>query len=141
MKIFIKTPIPNDYKSVFLKFNLELFLALKPPLTRLTVERFDGCKKGHEVHLRVSGNKWVSHITEDYEDHEKIYFVDEGVIVPPPIKYWKHTHLIIKTGEKSCDVIDDIEFSSGFKALDLLIYPVLWGMFSLRSPVYKRELS
>ncbi len=141
MKIYFKTPIPNDYRTVFSKFNLDLFIALKPPMTSLKVERFDGCKKGHEVHLKVSGQKWISHITEDFENDEKIFFVDEGFVTPFPIKTWKHVHLIIKTGQKSCDVIDDIEYSTGLKALDVLIYPFLWGMFSLRAPVYKRELS
>jgi len=141
MKILIKTSIPNDYKTVFSKFNLNLFVALKPPLSALKVLRFDGCKKGHEVHLMVSGQKWVSHITSDYEDHEKIYFIDEGYIIPPPLKKWTHTHLILKTGENSCEVIDDIDYTTGLKVLDAILYPVFWGMFSLRSPVYKRELS
>lgn len=141
MRILIKTPIANDYKVVFSKFNLDLFKALKPPLTSLIVERFDGCKKGGEVHLIVSGQKWVSHITSDYEDETSIYFIDEGFIIPPPIKKWKHKHLILKTGDHQCVVIDDIYYTTGITLLDYLMYPILLAAFSFRKPVYVRELS
>ena len=50
MKIIISTPIKNNYRDVFAQFNIELFKALKPPMIGLVVERFDGCKKGDEVH-------------------------------------------------------------------------------------------
>jgi ligand-binding SRPBCC domain-containing protein len=141
MNILIKTPINSDFKIVFSKFNLELFTALKPPLVSLKVKRFDGCKKGDEVHLVVNGKLWVSHITELYESEDEIYFVDIGVIIPAPLKSWKHIHRVERTGDKTCAVIDDINYSTGFKMLDLLIYPALKFMFLLRCPVYKRELS
>lgn len=141
MKIYISTPISNDYKKVFSLFNLELFTKLKPPMVSLVVERFDGCKKGDEVHLRVSGNKWVSHIVDYHQDDEEIYFIDVGVITPLPIKSWRHVHKIKKTADNQCLVIDDIEYSTGNKFLDGIIYPGLYFMFSLRRPVYRRELS
>jgi ligand-binding SRPBCC domain-containing protein len=141
MKIIISTPINKNYRDVFAQFNLKLFEALKPPLVNLVVERFDGCKKGDEVHLKVSGQKWVSHITDNFESEDEIYFVDRGVIIPPPLKHWLHIHRIERTGEHSCKVIDDIEYSSGNALLDKLMYPVLYAMFSMRRPIYKRELS
>ena len=52
MKIKITTPIKRNYREVFALFNLQLFEALKPPVVNLKVERFDGCKKGDEVHLK-----------------------------------------------------------------------------------------
>lgn len=141
MKVIIKTPINKDYKKVFALFNLELFLKLKPPMVELVVERFDGCKKGDEVHLVVSGKKWVSHIVDYHEDDREIYFVDLGVVTPLPIKKWTHIHRVQKTGENQCQVVDDIEYSTGNAFTDKLLYPALLAMFSLRRPIYKRELS
>ncbi len=110
-------------------------------MVNLKIERFDGCKKGDEVHLLVAGQRWVSHITELYEDEDEIYFVDVGAIIPPPLTKWKHIHRIERTGKNTCNVIDDIEFSTGNKYTDKLIYPALMAMFLLRRPVYIRELS
>lgn len=141
MKILLTTPIEKNYRAVFSLFNLKLFEALKPPVVKLVVTRFDGCKKGDEVHLNVSGQRWVSHITEYYESDDEIYFVDIGVIIPPPLSKWRHVHKIERTGENSCNVIDDIEYTTGNTLLDKLIYPALYAMFSMRKPIYKRELS
>lgn len=141
MKIYIKTPIPKNFKEVFSLFNEELFVALKPPMVNLVVERFDGCHKGNEVHLKINGRRWVSHITKYSEDADEIYFIDIGAIIPPPLKSWKHTHRIVRTGENSCEVIDDIEYSTGSTLLDKAMYPVFFAMFSLRRPIYKRRLS
>ena len=141
MKIIIKTPIAKDYKSVFKLFDLKLFKSLKPPIISLIVERFDGCKKGDEVHLVVSGKKWVSHITDFCENDNEIYFVDVGVVIPTPLSSWKHIHRIERTGEKSCNVVDEIEFTSGYKIIDFFIYPAITAMFLLRKPIYIRELS
>lgn len=141
MKIIIKTPIERDYREVFSRFDLHLFEALKPPVVNLVVERFDGCKKGDEVHLKISGMRWVSHITDFFSGEDEIYFVDRGVIVPPPIKSWKHIHKIERTGNNTCQVVDDIEFSTGNIVMDKLIYPVIYAMFIMRKPIYKRELS
>lgn len=141
MHIVIKTPIPRDYKTVFSMFNLKLFEALKPPLVKLEVTRFDGCNKGDEVHLKVSGTLWVSHITDFFESPEEIYFVDVGATLPPPLTFWKHTHRIQKTGEQSSMVIDDIHYSTGNTFIDNLIYPAIYAMFVMRRPIYKRELS
>ena len=141
MKIYIKTAIPRNYKEVFARFDLNLFTKLSPPLVSLKVIRFDGCKKGDEVHLNVAGKLWISHITEYYEDKTQIYFVDIGHTIPAPLTYWKHIHRIESNGETSSQVVDDIDFSTGNAFLDKLIYPGLYAMFMLRKPIYKKELS
>lgn len=141
MKIKISTPINKNFKEVFSSFNLELFKALKPPFINLMVERFDGCKKGDEVHLKVAGKRWVSHIIECVENEDEIYFIDRGVIIPPPLKNWLHIHRIERSGENSCHVIDDIEYTTGNIFIDNLIYPAIYVMFAMRKPTYKKELS
>lgn len=146
MKIVFKTKIEKNYQLLFSKFNLELFKALKPPVMNLVVERFDGCKKGHEIHLKMDlfgkfSQRWISRITEDFRSDYEIYFIDEGVSLPPPLRKWKHIHRIEKINELTSYVIDDIEYSCGNVALDLIIYPALYTMFLFRKPIYKRELS
>lgn len=145
MRVLIETPIPKNFREVFSQFNRELFVKLKPPFINLVVERFDGCKKGHEVHLSISSgfstNKWISLITDFHEDENEIYFIDKGTLIPPPIKTWTHKHSIKKISENECLVIDDIEFSTGNTLTDKIIYPALYAMFLLRKPIYKRELS
>lgn len=142
MRILIKTPLEQDFDTVFKGFDLELFKALKPPLIQLEVTRFDGCKKGDEVHLKIGlgffSQKWISHITDHYDTLSEHTFIDEGHILPPPLKDWKHTHRVIKTGTNTCEIHDDIEFSSGYSILDLFMYPALWFQFWLRKPVYKK---
>jgi ligand-binding SRPBCC domain-containing protein len=141
MKIVIKTDIARDFREVFARFDLNLFVKLKPPIINLEVVRFDGCKKGDEVHLLVSGKKWVSHITDFYEDKDQIFFVDMGAVIPSPLTYWKHVHRVERTGDQTSQVIDDIEYTTGNTFIDRLIYPGLYAMFIMRKPVYKKELS
>ncbi len=142
MRFIIITYIQKDFKEVASGFDLHLFKALKPPGLSLDVTRFDGCKKGDEVHLIVGAGpikkNWISHITDDYENENEIVFVDEGHVLPPPLKTWKHTHKIVKTGNRACEIHDDIHFSSGNKFLDALLYPAMKLQFSLRKPVYRK---
>ena len=67
MNLFFETQVASPLFTVKAGFNEELFRALKPPFVSLKVERFDGCKKGDEVHLMLGTpgflQKWVSHIT------------------------------------------------------------------------------
>ena len=145
MKIYIKTKIEKNYREVFSFFNRELFLALKPPLVNVKLDRFDGCKKGDEVHLRMDlfgllNQSWISHITENAESSDEIYFIDEGALLPPPLSQWKHIHHIKKIDENSTYIIDDIDYTTGNIALDYMIYPALYSMFYYRIPIYKREI-
>ena len=145
MKILIQTRIEKNFQLVFSKFNLALFRALKPKFAPVTIERFDGCKKGDEVHLRMKlfgkEQRWVSKITSDFKGDYEMNFVDEGAVLPPPLIKWKHIHRVEKINETACYIVDDIEYTSGNLAIDLAIYPVLYSMFKARSPIYKRELS
>ncbi len=140
-KIHLKTKVQTPYKKVFERFDLSLFEALKPPMVKLEVERFDGCLKGNEVHLNIDmgfmKSKWISLITENSETEQEIYFIDVGKELPFPLRYWKHKHRILNIGSDQSEIIDEIEYSSGKGWLDALIYPILYAQFALRGPVYK----
>ncbi|MDH5582031.1 MAG: hypothetical protein OEY33_08985 [Bdellovibrionales bacterium] len=140
MNLFIKTRISLNYRKVLKGFTLELFKALKPPLMPLEVERFDGCKTNDEVHLKVGPLKqqWISIITNDFDDETECGFIDEGKVIPPPLRYWHHTHRIVKITEDESEIQDDIQFTTGFKILDILVYPVLYLQFAVRPSAYRK---
>lgn len=140
MNLKFATPVKKDLQTVKSSFNRELFEYLAPPFPPATVERFDGCKKGDEVHLKMVVGTWVSVITEDQEIPGAWWFVDEGKVLPWPLKFWRHVHLVEQTPEGSL-IIDDIEVRTSSKLLDKMIYPVLWKIFSLRPERYQSFFS
>ena len=144
MRIIIKTKVEQDFKKVFQAFDINLFMKLKPPLVSLDVIRFDGCQKGNEVHIEVKllwmKQKWISLITEQQSNENKIYFIDEGVLLPKPLKYWKHKHIIDKSIDSSI-IIDDICYNTNNILLDFLLFPALFLQFYFRKPVYKSYFS
>ncbi len=143
MKIFVNTVVNNHYLKVAEGFNLELFKALKPSFVDLEVKRFDGCKKSDRFHLVIGLFKlfrqdWIGVITEDGQNEEEAYFIDEGVKLPKPLIKWKHKHRIIKQSEFNSLIRDEIEYFTNNSLLDWLIWPVMKIQFSLRSPIYKK---
>jgi ligand-binding SRPBCC domain-containing protein len=140
MKIKISTSVGQDYKTVFSKFDVDLFKKLKPKFTAIKVLRFDGCQKGDEVHveLNILGFKktWKALITENNADENEIYFVDEGLQLPKPLKKWRHEHKIVKFIDNSI-IIDNIAYYTSNALLDILFYPILYLQFYLRKSVYK----
>ena len=138
MKIYIETAVKESVEKVFLAFDEKLFLALKPPLLPMKLMRFDGCKVGDQVHLDLGLNVWISLITEHSVATDECYFVDEGSQLPFPLKRWRHKHLI-KNKDGVTLIIDNIDFSTGLKLLDYLVFPALYFMFWLRKPVYRKK--
>lgn len=142
MKIYIATEVKENYKAVFSRFDKDLFLALKPPLIQLNLTRFDGCMKGDKVEMSLGilgiSQVWTALIVDQKETDEEIYFIDEGQVIPPPIKKWRHRHGIQKLSENKTLIVDDIEYSTGIKLVDILMYPIMYLQFWYRKPVYKR---
>lgn len=139
-KLIFKSPVKSSLTQVKEGFNLELFKALKPPIVQLDVTRFDGCKKGDEVHLSVGLGlrvQWVSHITDDTEDSNEWSFVDEGFLLPFPLKKWHHHHRVLKDGDHA-QIIDDISFSCGSTIVDKLMKPILYLQFVGRKSIYQK---
>ncbi len=108
----------------------------------LEVLRFDGCHKGNEVHLQIGlgplKQRWVSLITQDHTNENEMQFIDEGKVLPPPLSFWRHTHRVVKTGNESCEIFDEVEFNCNNKILEKSLYPLLKFQFSLRTAAYQR---
>lgn len=139
MNIRIETKVAKSHEQVFSAFKEDLFMALNPPIMPVKLLRFDGCKKGDEVHIQLPfGMLWVSDITDFSHSEKEIYFIDEGRKLPIPLKKWRHQHRIIAQGENTTLIVDDIDFSTNNRLLDFLIYPALWLQFVYRKPVYRR---
>lgn len=143
MKIIIKTTVEQDYKTVFSRFDENLFLALKPPFLPLTLRQFDGSMKGDEVKITLGkgflSQDWDALIVEQVETEAEIYFIDKGVKLPFFLKKWTHRHRILKLNNGQSEIIDDIAYFTPLgKIMDFLMFPVLYLQFWMRKPVYKR---
>lgn len=141
MQIHLKTDVSQNYKKVFEAFDERLFRKLAPPYPKLKLNRFDGSEPGDvvEVELQtgIKSFKWTSLITDRSITDRDAYFVDEGQILPPPLKLWRHKHLVTANGTGST-IHDIITYSTGNKWLDLLLYPLMLAQFSMRKPVYRK---
>lgn len=142
MKIRIKTIVQQDYKKVFEQFDENLFNALKPPFPPMELQRFDGSRKGDEVHMLLNfiffKQNWNAKIIEDGEKENELYFIDVGSKLPFFLKDWQHYHSIQKLETGKSVIIDDIDFKTPFILLDYLMYPAMYFQFWMRQPVYKK---
>ncbi len=141
MRLHLKTIVQQDFMSVFNAFDEQLFRELAPPYPRLKLLRFDGSAPGDvvEVELQtgIKAFRWTSLITEREITDTAAWFVDEGQEMPPPLRSWRHKHLVTELGSGAM-IHDIIDYSSGYKALDLLLYPLMLAGFGMRRPVYRR---
>jgi len=141
MKLKITTTVDQNHEKVRDGFNEHLFVKLSPPFPKVELTQFDGCKSGDTVALTLNfilfKQQWISEIIADEESDHHFQFIDIGVSLPFFIKKWQHTHRIEKQGTGS-NIIDDIEYSTGFLLSDALFYPLFALQFLYRVPVYKR---
>jgi hypothetical protein len=54
MRIRITTLVTQNYRQVADRFDQNLFKALNPPFPPVKLLRFDGSRKGDEVHLQLN---------------------------------------------------------------------------------------
>lgn len=141
MKINIVTSVDKNYREVKEGFTEKLFQKLSPPFPPVKLLRFDGSSKGDIVSLELNffifKQKWTSEITADHTDEKEFFFIDEGIELPFFLKKWKHKHRVIKQGKGSL-IKDEIEYQGKFGLMSLLLFPVLYGQFLYRKPIYKR---
>jgi len=141
MKITVSTRVDKNYLEVKEGFTEKLFLNLNPPFPPVKLLRFDGSSKGDivilELNFFIFKQKWTSKITADHTDENEFYFIDEGIELPFFLKKWKHKHRVIKSGSGSL-IKDEIDYTGKFGLMTLLLFPVLYGQFLYRKPVYKK---
>lgn len=142
MRITICSDVSSTVSQIVKKFDKTLFLQLKPPLTKLELLRFDGCRKGDEVHLEldllITKQRWISLITDSVDEQDRFSFTDEGIQLPFFLQRWLHNHHIEKKDETHATIIDDVEFSAPWWLPDVILYPVLYLQLRYRKPVYQR---
>ncbi|HOY49480.1 MAG TPA: hypothetical protein PK281_08770 [Flavobacteriales bacterium] len=144
MRILLRTRVKNTSVSKTIPlFNRELFLKLSPPFPKSELLRFDGCKKGDLVQLRLrlffTWHYWDSEIVEDSQTDNSWQFVDSGTRLPFFLSGWLHKHSLVQSGNDVL-VIDDIQFKAYNRFFELLSYPALWIQFAFRKPIYRKEL-
>jgi ligand-binding SRPBCC domain-containing protein len=141
MQIHLRTNVRQNYKQVFDAFDEQLFRKLSPPYPKLKLLRFDGSEPGDvvEVELQtgIKSFKWTSLITDRSIIDSGAYFIDEGQILPAPLKFWRHKHLVTANGTGAI-IHEIITYSTGNKWLDLLLYPLMVAQFSMRKSVYQK---
>ncbi len=141
MLIKFSTKVDQSCEKVFAQFDEKLFLELSPPLLPVKLIRFDGCQKNDEVHIEMLfGQKWVSKIIANEHNAEQIYFVDEGIHLPFPLKSWKHFHRILSNKSQTI-VIDEIYYQTNNLLIDCLVYPLFWVIFGYRKNIYKKKFA
>jgi len=141
VQIHLKTDVGQHYRQVFEAFDEQLFRKLAPPYPTLKLLRFDGSEPGDvvEVELQtgIKSFRWTSLITDRTITDSEAYFIDEGQILPAPLKRWHHKHLVT-ANQTGSTIHDIINYSTGNKLLDLLLYPLMLAQFGMRKPVYRK---
>jgi len=141
MKIYFATEIPLPFEKIRDRFNQELFTQLAPAMIPFHLKRFDGCKKGDEIHLELGPTlfkqEWVSLITFEETNASGWSFIDEGKILPWPLNHWKHHHRVDRISANVSRIVDDIEYECSPSFLTPLIRPLLWSVFAIRPKRYR----
>lgn len=140
MNIRIATSVKGNYQDIMARFDRQLFEALAPKGAQMDIVAFTGSQKGDTVHLRFVSPiraEWVSKITEDGQNEQEAWFVDEGVQLPFPLGYWKHKHIVQKLTEDTSCIIDDITFEGKNRVLSWLLYPAIYVGFYPRKKIYR----
>ena len=140
MKVQCSTIVPGTVSEVFSRFDRSLFEALKPPGMPMRLDRYDGNAAGDRIHVTIGApllpQRWESVIVERGQSANECFFVDEGRILPFPLKYWRHVHRVRSAGEQ-VEIIDDIDFRTAIRPLDPLMWLLIALMMNLRRPVYR----
>ncbi len=140
MNIQLKTMVKGNYKDIMRQFDRKLFEALKPANAEMEIVEFTGSEKRDKVHLRFLSPikaEWISKITDNGENENEAFFIDEGVKLPFPLSYWKHKHIVRKISPDTSYIIDDITFKGLNFLFSLFLYPAIYAGFYPRKKVYR----
>lgn len=144
MEIRNKTKVKQSYEEVFAALDAEIFVRLAPPFPKVSLLKFEGCKKGDKIDIQLGFGLfkkiWKGEIVHFEHTAEHILFVDEGIQMPFGLKSWKHRHWFKKDGEGTI-IEDHITYTTNNKVLDVLVYPQFKSLILWRKPVYKKLFS
>ena len=142
MNLVFKTSVKKSFEEIRDKFNRELFVELAPGLIPFNLKRFDGCKKGNEVHIQLGvpplTQEWISLITFEETNASGWSFIDEGKVLPWPLSNWKHHHRVDRISATESLIVDDINYECSPGFLTPLMKPFLWSVFAIRPKRYKK---
>ena len=140
MQLHLKTFVRQNYLAVFEAFDESLFRKLAPPYPAFKLLRFDGSSPGDVVEIELQTGfkslRWSSLITERETTETEAWFVDQGQVLPPPLRFWRHKHVVEKAGTGAV-IHDIITYRSKYRWLDVLLYPLMLAQFAYRKPVYR----
>lgn len=140
-RIVLYSKVNARYEKVAGDFGEDLFTFLLPPRFVASLVAYEGSAPGSRVHIRFKlplPSEWISIIKSEDKTEDRYVFVDEGEKLPFPLKKWKHIHSVVKRGENTTEIIDNMNFSTGSGFLDFLIYPFLYLAFYPRKKQYKK---
>ncbi|MFW5687717.1 MAG: hypothetical protein ACOCXV_02210 [Bacteroidota bacterium] len=141
MRIRLVTTIMAPFKKVYKGFDRNLFEYLMPPFSMASIIRYEGQTPGDIIDLKFNVpflGHWTVIIKEAHLSHREYSFVDRGLRVPFGIVYWRHAHRVVARNNKSCFIIDDIEYETSWVFLDYMLYLPLMAIFYPRKYFYKR---
>ncbi|MCS7085131.1 MAG: hypothetical protein RMM53_05130 [Bacteroidia bacterium] len=139
MKFTIATRVGLPPRRAAERFDARLFQALAPPFPKIRLLRFEPQRVEMRLDFGVFRSMWESKVEDWIFDAEEARFVDTGVRLPPPLKSWRHVHRLRAHGQGSI-LYDEIEYTTGVRPLDWLIFPFLWAMMAYRRPIYRKKL-
>lgn len=137
MKLLFKTRIPKPVEKIRDRFNRELFEYLTPGWAPAKILRFDGCRTGDEVHIKLFAQQWVSLMTFEETNAKGWSFIDEGKVLPWPLSNWKHHHRVDRISPTESEIVDDIYYECSPAWMAFVIRPILWQTFAIRPKRYR----
>jgi ligand-binding SRPBCC domain-containing protein len=141
MRLVFETPIKLPFEKVRDQFNKNLFIHLSPSFIPFNLKRFDGCKTGDEYFITIGPSvlklEWQGIITFEETNARGWSFIDEGKVLPWPLKNWKHHHRVDKISDTECRIVDDISFECFSSVFNILMKPFLWATFAIRPGRYQ----
>ena len=143
MTIYLATEVEGYYLDVMNRFDRTLFEALSPPFG-MNIEKFTGSKKGDQVILKFSFPAkftWQSDIIENGKNQERAWFIDEGKILPWPLKSWRHEHIVEYISQDRSRIVDKMTFTCSGTILTKAIRPLMVAAFYPRKRIYKQFFS
>jgi ligand-binding SRPBCC domain-containing protein len=148
MRLLCKTRVGASVEAVWVGFDRSLFERLAPPFPALRILSFEGSRPGDRIEVELNfglfQKKWISRITESFDQGPERYFVDEGVPpdLPFGLKQWRHVHRLRALPDGRTSIEDDISFTSGNPIWDVFLWVGFYFQIGLwRKPIYRRHFA